>query len=206
MARPAEKCGQTIIHPPKPFRTLQAFANSQTFRTWLLTRLSRVFQRMYYCNRLFRRPCPSLSPQTSRPVSKGCRYETRLLCGLRLAPLFISSLASPLLQRRDDRDSGRLKVWSALSDQLERNENRSAAHISQQLSAETQKTQEMLAKLLALLEAGEADKFAAHLYQSRRQYRLVCERPNNGNKAIEREVISSYQVAQSLGFNGDFRA
>jgi hypothetical protein len=29
---------------------------------------------------------------------------------------------------------------------------------------------------------------------------------NKGNKAIEREVISSYQVAQSLGFNGDFRA
>src|SRR4029453_16749675 len=67
-------------------------------------------------------------------------------------------------------------------------------------------TQETLAKLLALLEAGEADKFAAHLYQSRRQYRRTSERPNKGNKAIEREVISSYQIAQSLGFNGDFRA
>ena len=67
-------------------------------------------------------------------------------------------------------------------------------------------TQEMLAKLLALLEAGEADKFGAHLYQSRRQYRRTSERPNKGNKAIERELISSYQVAQSLGFNGDFRA
>jgi prephenate dehydrogenase len=29
--------------------------------------------------------------------------------------------------------------------------------------------QEMLANLLALLEAGEADKFAAHFYQARRQ-------------------------------------
>ena len=67
-------------------------------------------------------------------------------------------------------------------------------------------TQEMIAKLLSLFDAGEADKFAAHLYQSRRQYRLVCERPNKGNKAIERELISSYQVAQSLGFKGDFRA
>ena len=67
-------------------------------------------------------------------------------------------------------------------------------------------TQEMLAKLLALLEAGDADKFAAHLYQARKQYRLVCERPNNGNKAIEREIIASFQVAQSLGFKGDFRA
>lgn len=35
---------------------------------------------------------------------------------------------------------------------------------------------------------------------------LVCERPNKGGKAIEREVISSYQLAQSLGFKGDFRA
>ena len=67
-------------------------------------------------------------------------------------------------------------------------------------------THELLAKLLALLEAGESDKFAAHLYQARRQHRRVSERPNKGNKAIEREVISSYQIAQSLGFNGDFRA
>jgi hypothetical protein len=67
-------------------------------------------------------------------------------------------------------------------------------------------TQDMLARLLALLQAGESDKFAAHLYQARRQYRRVSERPNKGNKAIEREVLSSYQIAQSLGFNGDFRA
>jgi hypothetical protein len=32
-------------------------------------------------------------------------------------------------------------------------------------------TQEILAKLLAVLEAGEADKFAARLYQARREYR-----------------------------------
>jgi hypothetical protein len=30
---------------------------------------------------------------------------------------------------------------------------------------------------------------------------MVCHR-----QAIEREVISNYQIAQSLGFNGDFRA
>ena len=60
--------------------------------------------------------------------------------------------------------------------------------------------------LLAQLRASEHDKFVAHLYQARKQYQLVCERPNKGNKATEREVISSYQVAQSLGFNGDFRA
>ena len=61
-------------------------------------------------------------------------------------------------------------------------------------------------QLLAQLQSSEHDKFAAHLYQARKQYRLVCERPNKGNKAIEREVISTFQVAQSLGFNGDFRA
>jgi hypothetical protein len=69
--------------------------------------------------------------------------------------------------------------------------------------AEVQRTVE---QLLAQLQANEADSFVTHLYQARKQYRLVCERPNKGNKAIEREVISSYQIAQSLGFNGDFRA
>ena len=67
-------------------------------------------------------------------------------------------------------------------------------------------TQDMLGRLLALLQDGESDKFTAHVYHSRRQYRRVSEPPNKGNKATERETISSYQVAQSLGFNGDFRA
>jgi hypothetical protein len=74
------------------------------------------------------------------------------------------------------------------------------------LIEQLRQTQDMLAKLLALLEAGEADKFAVHLYQSRRKYRRTSERPNKGHKAIERTVLSSYQIAQSLGFNGDFRA
>ena len=68
---------------------------------------------------------------------------------------------------------------------------------------EVQRTVE---QLLSQLQSTEADKFVAHLYQARKQYRLVCERPNKGNKAIEREVISSFQVAESLGFRGDFRA
>ena len=66
--------------------------------------------------------------------------------------------------------------------------------------------QRTVKQLLAQLQSSEADKFVAHLYQARKQYRLVCERPNKGNKAIERTVISTYQVAQSLGFNGNFRA
>jgi hypothetical protein len=39
MARPAEKCGPTIICPPNPFGTIH-----------LLTCLARVFQRSHYCN------------------------------------------------------------------------------------------------------------------------------------------------------------
>ena len=62
-------------------------------------------------------------------------------------------------------------------------------------------------QLLAQLQPSEYDKFVAHLYQARKQYRLVCERPNTRDEALdEREVISSYQLAQSLGFNVDFRA
>ena len=72
--------------------------------------------------------------------------------------------------------------------------------------AKLSEVQRTVEQLLAQLQTSEHDKFVAHLYQARKQYRLVCERPNKGNKAIEREVISSYQVAQSLGFNGDFRA
>ena len=58
-------------------------------------------------------------------------------------------------------------------------------------------TQDMLTKLLALLEA-------AMLTSLPRTSSLRAS--EQGEQAIEREVISSYQVAQSLGFNGDFRA
>ena len=66
--------------------------------------------------------------------------------------------------------------------------------------------QHTVAQMLAELQASEAKKLVMHLYQARKQFRLVCERPNKGKTAIEREIISSYQVAQSLGFKGDFRA
>ena len=56
------------------------------------------------------------------------------------------------------------------------------------LSSSCSKLRKCSRNWLSLLEAGEADKFAAHLYQSRRQYRRISERPNKGNKAIEREI------------------
>lgn len=59
-------------------------------------------------------------------------------------------------------------------------------------------------QLLAQLQSSEADKFVAYLYQARRQYRLVSDRPGKGNKAIERTVLSTLQTAHSLGFKGDY--
>jgi hypothetical protein len=51
----------------------------------------------------------------------------------------------------------------------------------------------------------EHDKFAAHLYQARREFPHISERPGKGNKAVERSVLSTFQIARSLGFKGDFR-
>jgi hypothetical protein len=66
-------------------------------------------------------------------------------------------------------------------------------------------TQRALERLLVLLESAERDRFVSHLYQSRREYRLVCERAGKSGKQIERSVLSSYQVAESIGFKGEFR-
>jgi hypothetical protein len=65
--------------------------------------------------------------------------------------------------------------------------------------------QRTVEELLAQLQASEHDKFAAHLYQASREYRLVCERPGKGTKQIERCIISTFQIAESLGFNGELR-
>jgi hypothetical protein len=65
--------------------------------------------------------------------------------------------------------------------------------------------QESAGQLLAELQASEHDAFASHLYRSRQQYRLVCQRAGKGGKQIERCVISSFKVAESMGFKGDFR-
>ena len=49
---------------------------------------------------------------------------------------------------------------------------------------------------MALLESSEADKFVAHLCYARKQYRVVCERPNKGNKAIERPFVEADMVEE----------
>jgi hypothetical protein len=65
--------------------------------------------------------------------------------------------------------------------------------------------QQNVGELLAQLEASEHDSFAAHFYRSRREYRSACQRAGKSGKQIERCVISSFRIAESMGFKGDFR-
>jgi hypothetical protein len=60
-------------------------------------------------------------------------------------------------------------------------------------------------RLLSQLQASEHDAFAAYLYRSRKECRSVCQRAGKGGKPIERCVISTFQVAESMGFKGEFR-
>ena len=60
-------------------------------------------------------------------------------------------------------------------------------------------------QLLSQLQASEHDKFAAHLYRARREYRSTCDSSGKSGKPIERCVISTFKVAESLGFKGDIR-
>jgi hypothetical protein len=69
---------------------------------------------------------------------------------------------------------------------------------------ETMASTEKLRVLLQIMLA-ERDRFAAHLYQSRREYRTASETAGKSGKRIERCVIATFQIAQSLGFRGDFR-
>ena len=71
------------------------------------------------------------------------------------------------------------------------------AAVIEQLKA----TREMLTKL----QASEHDKFATHLYRSRREFRSTCDRVGKSGKPIERCVISTFQVAGSMGFKGNLR-
>jgi hypothetical protein len=66
--------------------------------------------------------------------------------------------------------------------------------------ASTEKLRLLLQSMLA-----ERDCFSAHLYQSRREYRSASETAGKSGKRIERCVISTFQIAETLGFRGDFR-
>jgi hypothetical protein len=64
-----------------------------------------------------------------------------------------------------------------------------------------------LQKLLASLQSAplERDRFVSHLYQSRREYRRACETAGKSGKQIERCVIATFRVAESMGFKGEFQ-
>ena len=68
--------------------------------------------------------------------------------------------------------------------------------------SEIQRTAE---QLLVQLQASEYDAFAAHLYRARREYRSTCDSSGKSGKPIERCLISTYKVAESMGFKGEFR-
>jgi hypothetical protein len=66
-------------------------------------------------------------------------------------------------------------------------------------------TRKNAGQLLAQLQSSEHDKFAAHLYRSRREYRLACDHSGKSGKQIERCLISAFKVAESMVYKGDYR-
>ena len=70
-----------------------------------------------------------------------------------------------------------------------------------------QQARETLEKLLTLLQSAppERDRFVWYLSRSLREYRRTYETAGKSGKQIERCLISSFQIAESMGFKGDFR-
>ena len=71
--------------------------------------------------------------------------------------------------------------------------------------AQIKAAQQTLERLLALLESSEQDRFASHIYHSRRDYPQACDSAGKSGKQIERSLIATFRAAESLGFKGDFR-
>jgi hypothetical protein len=70
--------------------------------------------------------------------------------------------------------------------------------------AKLNEIQRNVGQLLTQLQASEHDAFAAHLYQARRVYRSACDHSGKSGKQIERCLISTFKVAESMGFKGGF--
>ena len=70
-----------------------------------------------------------------------------------------------------------------------------------------EEARQILEKLLTLLQSApvERDRFVSYLYQARREYRRTCETAGKSGKQIERCVISTFQIAECMGFKGEFR-
>jgi hypothetical protein len=70
-----------------------------------------------------------------------------------------------------------------------------------------EEARQTLERLLTLLQSAppEPDRFVSHLYQSRREFRRTCETAGKSGKEIERSVIASFRIAESMAFKGEFR-
>jgi hypothetical protein len=62
-------------------------------------------------------------------------------------------------------------------------------------------------RLMSKVEAAKsyADPFAAHYFVARKAYRVACDSAGKSGHRIERALLSSYQVAMKLGFQGSVR-
>ena len=66
---------------------------------------------------------------------------------------------------------------------------------------------ETLARLLTYFNQRllSRDQFVSYHYQSRREFHRACETAGKSGKQIERCVIASFRIGESMGFKGDFR-
>jgi hypothetical protein len=70
---------------------------------------------------------------------------------------------------------------------------------------ELTQVQQTVEQLLSELQASEHDKIRGSSLSVTKGYRSACDRSGKGGKQIERCVISTFQVAECLGFKGEFR-
>ena len=65
-----------------------------------------------------------------------------------------------------------------------------------------EEARQTLERLLTLLQSAppERDRFVSHLYQSQREFRRTCETAGKSGKQIERCVIATFRIAESMGF------
>jgi hypothetical protein len=75
------------------------------------------------------------------------------------------------------------------------------------LTNQIQQATETLEKLLTLLQSApvERGRFVTYFYQSRLEYRRACETAGKSGEQIERCLISTFRVAEGMGFKGEFR-
>ena len=82
---------------------------------------------------------------------------------------------------------------------------RNCRQVRETLIAKLTEIQRTVEQLLAQLQASEHDAFAAHLYRSAGNTGQPAISAGKSGKQIERCLISTFRVAESMGFKGDIR-